>query len=88
MNIIGVAQDDTYICQISHKEIEKFLNLYYNKLGRIKVGDCVDLGRGYDFHADTINALKKTEEFVRGNKQIIEAITEGITISANTAKVE
>jgi len=83
MKVIGVVQDEVYICQLTHKEIEKFLNLYYNKMGKIKVGDDIDLGKGYDFHNDAINALKKTEEFIRGNKHIIEAITNGITVAAN-----
>ena len=81
MKIIGTGSGDTYICEVSHTEIEKFLNLYYGKMKHMKPGDDVDLGKGYQFHHDTMNALRKTDEFLQANKDVVSAITSGISIA-------
>lgn len=80
MKVIGKVDGDVYICQVSHREIEKFMDLYYNKMGYLAVGDEVDLGKGYDFFQDTKGALKKTEEFIKSNKEVIEMIVTGISL--------
>ena len=91
MKVIGVVPEKygvtDYICQLSHTEIEKFLNLYYGKdrLTALKVGDEVDLSKGYDFYNDSMNAMKKTDEFIQANKHIIETIMTGIKTIANNA---
>ena len=82
MKVIGKAESDIYLCQVSHAEIEKFLNLYCNKMDRLKVGDVVDLGQGYNFCQKTRDALNKTEEFIRSNKDVIEMIVTGISVMA------
>ena len=81
MKIIGKGSGGTYICEVSHTEIEKFLNLYYGKMKHMKPGDDVDLGKGYQFHHDTVAALKKTDEFLQANKEVVAAITSGISIA-------
>ena len=81
MKIIGMGSGKTYICEVSHTEIEKFLNLYYGKMKHMKPGDDVDLGKGYQFHHDTMNALRKTDEFLQANKDVVSAITSGISIA-------
>ncbi len=78
MKVIGKAESDIYLCQVSHAEIEKFLNLYC--MDRLKVGDVVDLGQGYNFCQKTRDALNKTEEFIRSNKDVIEMIVTGISV--------
>ena len=85
MKVIGKIDADMYICAVSHTEIEKFLNLYYNKLERLKTGDEVDLGKGYNFRQETERALKTTREFIESNKEVIEAIISGISIMAKDA---
>lgn len=80
MKIIGIGEKNKYICEVSHEELEKFLNLYYNKLSTLKHGDTIDLGKGYDFHIKIEDALKKTKEFIKSNSDIISAITSGLLI--------
>ncbi len=82
MEVIGTVESDIYLCRVSHAEIEKFLNLYYNKKSKLKVGDVVDLGQGYNFYHQTRGALNKTEEFIRSNKDVIEMIVTGISVMA------
>lgn len=82
MRVLGNIKSDIYICEVSHKEIEKFLNQYYNKMSYLKTGDEIDLGKGYNFKQDTAAALVKTREFIEANKTIIESIINGITVMA------
>ena len=67
-----------YLCEISHTEIEKFLNQYYNKLKYLQRGDSDDLGKGYDFLIESKKALDKTQELISSNKQVINTILTGI----------
>ena len=80
MRVIAKVDGDTYLCQIGHTEIEKFMNLYYTKLSRLSVGDEVDLGKGYNFYQKTRDALGKTEAFIESNKDVIEMIVTGISL--------
>lgn len=88
MLIIGKISDREYICEVTHTEIEKFMNLYYNNMKKLEVGDEVDLGKGYDFSVQTQNAMKKTEDFIAGNKEIIEAILNGISVVGHASQPE
>ncbi|SBV93230.1 hypothetical protein KL86DPRO_10498 [uncultured delta proteobacterium] len=88
MLIIGKISDRKYICEVTHTEIEKFMNLYYNNMKKFEVGDEVDLGKGYDFSVQTQNAMKKTEDFIAGNKEIIEAILNGISVVGYASQPE
>ena len=80
MKVIGKVDSDTYLCQVSHREIEKFMDLYHGKRGRLEVGDAVDLSKGYDFYYATKVALEKTEGFIKANKDVIDTILTGISI--------
>lgn len=78
MKIIGTSDHDSYICQVSHTEIEKFLNLYYGKKKPLTVGETVDLGKGYDYASQIGDAMRKTQEFVNANQQVVTAILNGL----------
>lgn len=78
MKIIGQVSYDNYICEISHGEIEKFLNLYYDKMPKLKVGDKVDLGKGYDYAGQIADAMRKTKDFIGANQQVVTAILNGL----------
>jgi len=80
MKIIGKGANGDYIANVSHTELEKFLNQYYGKLDRLSIGEDVDLGLGYDFKSDIERALNKTQDFIEGNGKIITAILNGIQI--------
>lgn len=76
MKVIGIVEHNKYICEINHEEIEKFLDLYYNKKEKLYVGESIDLGKGYDWHSKTKSALEKTENFFQANAEIVEVITD------------
>lgn len=80
MEVIGISGRDDYICKLNHSELEKFMNLYYGKMPNLHVGQHVDLSKGYDFYHKTESALRKTEEFLSANKEVIQAIMTGITV--------
>lgn len=82
MRILGIASyhGDTYIAEIDHSEIEKFLKLYHNGLTKLKVGQVVDLGRGYDFASEAKATMKATSELIEKNKKVVEAILNDIQI--------
>ena len=77
----GGYDGNKYVCEVSHRELEKYLNLYYGNLKNVKSGDEIDLAKGYDFHTDTKSALRATEDFLKANAQVVNAITSGILLS-------
>ena len=82
MKVIGKISSDEYICTIRHSEVEKFMNLYYNNLKKLNVGDEISLATGYEFHSDVKEMLTKTEAFLSVNKKMIKTITDGISFLA------
>lgn len=79
MKVLGKTGSG-YIAQIEHSELERFLNLYYGKLNPLKVGDEMDLGRGYEFDADVRCALRKTQEFIEAHQPVINALMDGLKV--------
>jgi len=86
MEVIGKVESDRFICIVNKTEIEKFLNLYYNKMDKIEVGSCINLGKGYDFYHDAMSAMACTEKFVRENKDVIDAVFTGIQVVCNKSE--
>ena len=82
MKILAIKGDrnDTYICEVNHTEVEKHINLYYGNMGRLKEGEEIDLGAGYDFATEARDTLKQTESFFSANKKMLEAISKGINV--------
>jgi len=80
MKVIGIGQDKKYLCEVSHTELEKFLGKYYNNMNRLSIGSEVDLGKGKDYHYEITQAFQKTQSFISANKQIIDAILNGLSI--------
>jgi hypothetical protein len=68
MKILAVISKNhrtRYIADISHEEIEKVFNKYYNKLGELKVDQEIDLGEGYNYTSDiqqTCESMTKSME--------------------------
>lgn len=62
MKVIAKISESRYLCEVSHDELEKFLDQYYGKLSKLSVGGEVNLGQGYDFAARIENACKKMAE--------------------------
>lgn len=83
MKILGTTNDSkTYICEVHHSEIEKFLGLYYNGLKGMKAGDVIDLGKGYDHASEMKDAMNKTREFVKAHQKTVNAIINGLRVEA------
>ena len=78
MKVLG-EMPGGYICEVGHTELEKFLGQFYGKLKSLKVGQAVDLGRGYDYNEDIVHALDQHREFVDSHQKIIDGINKGIT---------
>lgn len=88
--VLGIASyhGDKYIAEIDHAEIEKFLNLYYNGLKKLSVGQVVDLGKGHNFAAEARAAMKATSELIEKNKAVVEAIFNGIQVIGRSEESE
>ena len=83
MKVIAKVEQDVYICQVSHTEIEKYLGLYYGKLKGVIVGTEIDLSKGFQYHSEILGAMKKTTEFIEANSHIVSAIMNGLRIQAS-----
>ena len=82
MKVLGLSEtgyNKKYICEVDHRELEKFLNQYYDKMKKLDVGDEVDLGKGYDFASDAKSAFGSLSETIEKNGKVLRAITEGIS---------
>lgn len=82
MKVLGTAGDGKYLCEISHNEIDKFLGTYCGNTRKLSVGQEVDLGKGYDYKRDIDAALCTTKKFIEGNRKIIDAIMNGLTVAS------
>lgn len=81
MRVLGTTKDSkTYLCEVHHSEIEKFLGLYYGNLKEVKVGDDINLGKGYDHASEIKQAMEKTREFVKAHQGTVNAIINGLRI--------
>lgn len=88
MKVIGIANDTyqaEYICTVTHNELEKFLALYYGKMQKLKIGEAVDLGKGYDYAGQIADAMKKTQDFVQANQTVVTAILNGLNYASISA---
>ena len=81
MKVLGLAGSTKYVVEIDKVEIEKFLNLYYNKMDGLKVGDEIDLGKGYDWAKETEQASRETQQFFKSNIKTINVITRAFTLN-------
>ena len=86
MKIIGIKGRNEAICEIGHEELEKFLGLYYGKSEQFKVGQEIDLAKGFNHHREILSALETTRKFFEDNKSVVKAITDGIFITQNVEK--
>ena len=72
MKVIGTANDNNYIVSVSHSELEKCFAKYYNKLERLKIGEEIDLGMGYDYHSKIVEVcsgmVEATKRFEASQK--------------------
>jgi hypothetical protein len=62
MKVIAKANDSTYICEVSHTELEKFMDKFYGNMNKMQVGEEINLGQGYDFSVRIESACKSMVE--------------------------
>jgi hypothetical protein len=86
MKVIGKADGSQLICIVDPGELEKFLGLYYGKMPPIKVGDTIDLAAGFNYANQISDAMKATQELITKNKSVVEAILNGMSITARIDK--
>lgn len=86
MKIIGITSETSYsreyICTVTHSELEKFLALYYDKMKTLKIGEIIDLVKGYDYHSDIASAMETTKKFIADNQKVVTAILNGLRIES------
>lgn len=80
MKVLAKAGGNNFICEVNEAEIKKFLNIYYSHLTKLEVGGVIDLAKGYNFASDARDSLKKTQEFIESNGNIIKAIIDGVKV--------
>ena len=85
MKVIGKIENGRYICEVSHTEIEQFLDMYYGKMKELAVGENIDLGSGYKHYEETRMALKETQDFFKANIKNIKAITNAFLLEQSEA---
>lgn len=66
MKVIGMVNSGTYLCEVTHDELEQSVDLYYGKMKALKVGDTMNLGAGHDFRGDIQHACRGLLEGVSG----------------------
>jgi hypothetical protein len=86
MKIIGQTgntYDQEFICTVSRSELQKFMNTYYSSTPfNLKVGDTVDLGRGYDFAQKIESSVTRVQDLVKGSQEVINTILLGLNLKA------
>lgn len=65
MKVIAKASESKYLCEVSHEELEKFMNQYYGKMSKLSVGQDLNLGQGYDFAARIEAACKSMADAMK-----------------------
>jgi len=82
MKILGISENGKYIAEVTHTEIEQYLDLYYGHLEKLSVGKEIDLGNGYKHYENTKRALEKTQDFFKANIENINAITNAMLLTS------
>jgi len=80
MKVLAKIQNGTFLCEVSDHELRKFMKTFGHFV--MNVGEEIDLAKGYDFASDAIDAMKKTNDFISSNKEVIRTIFEGIKIAS------
>lgn len=85
MKVIAKKDRETYICEVSHREIEKYFDRYYGRedLKNLSVDQIIDLGKGHDFFRDTKSALEETRKFFKAHESTVRAIADGFLLTIN-----
>lgn len=89
MLVIAKASDSTYICQVNHDELEKFMNKYYGKMEKLKVGEEVNLGLGYNYAYKIEDACEKMTQAMKSFDQARATMTSfALALSKNKGENE
>lgn len=80
MKVLGLGEQygTSYICEIGHTELSKFLGKFHGKLGKLKPGDVVDLGTGYDHASEIASAVRTIQDYMKAHKAVFDVINKGL----------
>lgn len=85
MKVIGLNEKGEYIAIVTHDELEKCADKYYGKLEKLKIGQDFNIGEGYNFRNQIVDACKTMkaghEAFVKSS----ETLTRFATMVAETS---
>lgn len=83
MKVIAKANDSKYICEVSHEELEKFMNQYYGKIEKLSVGQEVNLGQGHNFAVRIEDACRKMSDAMKAFDDARKVMTSYAVVIAN-----
>lgn len=86
MKIVARITEDDFICEINAYELQKFMGTYYSCNHGLKVGEVVDLGKGYDHTVKIAESLSAMEKVCNDVEKITEAIRCGKQIKKSAVK--
>lgn len=87
MKIIAVVEArEKYIAEISHDELEKFMNKYYGNMKGLQVGSELDLGKGYDFLRETREVCSSVKDIVEKSSEYVKTMGDAIVLLAQKEK--
>lgn len=76
MKILASISHRKYIVEIDKDEIEKVFDKFYDKFGEIKVGDEIDLAKGYNYRGEIksacVNMQDAMKSFERAQKTLFQ----------------
>ena len=84
MKVLGTGPDGTYFVSVSHTELEKLCDKYYNKLKRLEIGDDFDLGAGYNYREDIKRVCQEMMDSMKAFERARETLTKFAHMVAET----
>ena len=85
MKVLGINNSNyptKYIAEVSHTELEKYLNQYYikPKLETLVVGQEIDLSKGYEYKKDADEIYRKITEVFGKNNETLTALNRAVEL--------
>lgn len=80
-----------FICEVTDAEIQKYMNTYYRrniKETKIKEGEDIDLGLGYNHAEDIRRAVSTLKDHIKANNAVFDVIQKGLHLVADSEQPE
>jgi len=86
MKIVARINENDFICELNAYELQKFMGNYYSTHHGLKVGEVINLGKGYDHMVKISESLSAMEKVCNDVEKITEAIRCGKQIKKSAIK--